>query len=83
MGHIGHWLVANGLYKDILATSIAAVVARLAAWRPLRDHARRQDRIADLLDTDSPGGLTDLLDELKKRGHNGQVPLGGGSRSGR
>jgi hypothetical protein len=72
--HAWAWLVANGLYKDALATAVAASFARLAAWRPLRRHTQRQELIADLLRTDTPGGMADVLDELKKRGHHGAGP---------
>ena len=61
MGHVGHWLVANGLWKDLLAAVIALAVTRVAAWRPLR----RLRRIEDLLDTDSPGGLRDVVRALR------------------
>ena len=72
------WLVAQGLYRDILGAGVAIGVARLGAWRPLRRHAERQERIADLLDTDTPGGMKDVVDELRKRGHGhagGQPPV--------
>lgn len=61
MGHIGHWLVTNGLWKDLLAATVALIVARIAAWRPLK----RLRRIEDLLDTDSPGGLHDVVRALR------------------
>jgi hypothetical protein len=69
---VGQWLVANGLYRDILAavvgTIIGFVLGRLLAWRPVRkvlaEHKRSQARIADLLDTKTPGGLADLAREL-------------------
>lgn len=55
------WLVAQGLYKDLLATVVAAVAGHLAAYLPLRAHRRRQDKIADLLNTDTPGGLAEVV----------------------
>ena len=61
MGGAGHWLVTNGLYKDLLATVVALAVTRVAAWRPMR----RLRRIEDLLDTDSPGGLRDVVRALR------------------
>jgi hypothetical protein len=54
------WLVAQGLIKDLIAATVAVVVGHVFAWRPLRAHRRRLDRIADLLDTKTPGGLADV-----------------------
>lgn len=61
------WLVANGLWRDLLAALIGLTVTRAAAWGPLKhlralaaENAARQDRIADLLDTTTPGGLTEV-----------------------
>jgi len=61
MGHIWRWLITNGLYKDLLAAIVALAVTRVAAWRPLR----RLRRIEDLLDTDSPGGLREVVRALR------------------
>jgi hypothetical protein len=60
MGHAWHWLIMNGLYKDLLAATVALAVTRIAALRPMR----RLRRIEDLLDTDSPGGLRDVVRAL-------------------
>jgi hypothetical protein len=54
------WLVAQGLIKDLIAATVAVAVGHAVAWRPWRAHRRRMDRIADLLDTSTPGGLGDL-----------------------
>ena len=61
MGSTWHWLITNGLYKDLLAAVVALAVTRVAAWRPMR----RLRRIEDLLDTDSPGGLHDVVKALR------------------
>ena len=62
------WLVAQGIYRDLVATVTALILGRLLAWRPLREirrqlrqHQESQARIADLLDTRTPGGLADLV----------------------
>ena len=60
------WLVAQGLYRDLVGTAIALGGARLVAWRPLREHRKRQDKIADLLDTKTDGGLKDIRDGLDR-----------------
>lgn len=61
------WLVGNGLWRDLLAALIGLTVTRAAAWGPLKhlralaaENAARQDRIADLLDTSTPGGLHEV-----------------------
>ena len=61
MGSTWHWLIANGLYKDLLAAVVALAVTRVAAWRPMR----RLRRIEDLLDTNSPGGLREVVRALR------------------
>lgn len=61
-----HWLVANGLYRDLLAATVGVIVTHLFAWRPLRAHRRRQEKIIGLLDTGKPGGLTDVVDAVKR-----------------
>jgi hypothetical protein len=63
-----HWLIANGLYKDLLAAVVALTVTRMAAWRPLRRLAASQRRIEDLLNTDSPGGLREVVRALRGDG---------------
>ncbi len=55
-----HWLVAQGLVRDLLAASVGVIVTHLFAWRPWHAQRQRLDRIADLLDTHTPGGLADV-----------------------
>lgn len=55
-----HWLYDNGLPKDALGTAVAIGGAHLVGWRPRR-HLRAQEKIADRLDTTTPGGLGDLV----------------------
>ena len=61
MARAWHWLITNGLYKDLVAAVVALTVTRMAAWRPMR----RLRRIEDLLDTDSPGGLHEVIRALR------------------
>lgn len=73
---VGFWsfLVANGLYHYMIGTFVGTVFggviiggARRFVARKWREHMTAQDRIGDLLDTSTPGGLTDLVldtDEL-------------------
>jgi len=60
------WLIANGLYRDLIAATVGVIVTHLFAWRPLRAHRRRQEKIIGLLDTSSPGGLADVVDAVKR-----------------
>lgn len=61
---IWNYLVSIGLYRDLLATTIALTGARLIAWRPLKRHTRQQALIADRLDTTTPGGLGTVHQQL-------------------
>lgn len=65
-----HWLVAQGLYKDLIAATVAFLVGHFLAWRPakkiVKANAKQQERIADLLDTETPGGMHDVVEHLKK-----------------
>lgn len=72
---IWRWLVDQGIYKDAVGAAVAAVVGPALAWRPLRAHKRRQeriaegqDKIADALDADTPGGLHEVVKALHRTG---------------
>jgi hypothetical protein len=54
---IWYWLVANGLFKDLLAMFIGS----LGFLLPWRHHRAAQKDIEDKLDTKTPGGLRDVL----------------------
>lgn len=66
---VWHWLVAQGLYRDLLASTIASTIgltaARIVTWRPLKRHTKLQEQIADRLDTSTPGGLGTVNEQLK------------------
>lgn len=66
------WLVANGLFRDVLATAIGLGSAKLLTVRIIREHKQSQAQIADLLDTKTPGGLTDVLSAVKEQ--SGEEP---------
>lgn len=66
MTALWHWLEAQGLVKDLVGTVVAITCAHLAGWRPGK-HQRTQEQIADRLDTDTPGGLHDVVHHLKGR----------------
>lgn len=67
------WLVANGLWHDLVGWAVFTVCTGTLAWwkaRPwVREHLERQRRIADLLDTDTPGGLADVHAALRNLEH--------------
>lgn len=69
MSHVWSALVGAGLLKDLLASSLAFGVAHLFAWLPgpVRAHMRAQKKIANSLDTSSPGGLTDLVAAVSRK----------------
>lgn len=64
MTALWHWLEDQGAVRDLVATTIAVASAHVAGWRP-RKHQRTQEQIADRLDTDTPGGLSDVVHHLK------------------
>jgi hypothetical protein len=55
------WLVAEGIYRDIVSAVVVTIIAPLLAFKPLRKHFKTQKKIANELDTSTPGGITDLL----------------------
>ena len=61
-----HHLVALGLWKDVLSTSVGLGGAAAGGWLPWRRHRRTQQAIADRLDTSTPGGLGDLVPKTRK-----------------
>lgn len=78
---VGHWLVHHGLYNYILGwavgTIMTAVIAGIIVRRVLRPtakylreeihhHRKVQDHIANQLDTNTPGGLTDINHTLQR-----------------
>jgi hypothetical protein len=60
------WLVQEGIYRDMVAVTLGVVVTTAAAWRPFRKIKNVQIKTADLLDTKTPGGLTDVLDAIQQ-----------------
>jgi hypothetical protein len=70
-GAIWNWLTANNLWKDALSWAVFAVLTWAATWLPWRKHRKTQAKIADSLDTSTPGGLSDLIAAVNqnKDGH--------------
>ncbi len=68
MTSIYHWLVLDGLNRDLLASTIGTVIgltaARVVTLRPLRRHTQLQEKISDQLDTTTPGGLGTVHQQL-------------------
>ena len=74
-----HWLVAQGFEKDVIAAAVAVAVGHVFAWRPYQKHRKAQDeitrtqaKIADRLDTSTPGGLADLIKITERSGGTGK-----------
>jgi hypothetical protein len=78
-----HWLVNEGLLRDIVAVVSAGVVSPVIAV-PVKRFQNTQKDIADKLDTSTPGGLKDVVDMLHatQGGTMGSVGVGPGGDSG-
>jgi hypothetical protein len=82
------WLYAQGLWKSVIAVCVAFTVGRIVRFRPLkRIHAQNKrleaqnvraeaqgKRIEDLLNTETPGGLGDVVDALKHKNEGSSSP---------
>lgn len=72
------WLVAAGFWHDVVGWAVFTVCTAAAAWwkaRPwVREHLERQKRIADLLDTETPGGLAEVARLLRDQHAKHQPP---------
>lgn len=60
MTALWHWLEAQGFVRDVVGTVVALAGAHFVGWRP-HHHQKVQEKIADRLDTTTPGGLGDLV----------------------
>ena len=63
------WLEANNLWKSVVAFWVtlalgAALGLCLRPWRSWKRNRELQEKIADRLDTTTPGGLTELVGAL-------------------
>lgn len=59
-----HFLYINGFWGDIIMWCVTAMLSWLWVHRLWKKSHHTQKRIADLLDTSTPGGLTDVMDRL-------------------
>jgi hypothetical protein len=60
------------LWDAAVWCSVAGLIASVFAWRPLHrlfgllhQHAEDQRQIADLLNTDTEGGITEVVDAIR------------------
>jgi hypothetical protein len=76
--HAYHWLEANNLWQALVAWVIFTSLTAAVAWLPWKRHRKTEREIADSLDTSTPGGLTDLVDALRRpdRDENGKDDRG-------
>lgn len=58
------WMIQEGLYRDILAAFVAMAITTLFAWRPFRSLKTNAKKTSDMLDTSTPGGLTDVMNAI-------------------
>lgn len=66
-----NWLVANNLFKASVAFCVTVILGALLTlgcrpWKAYKHRRQLQERIADSLDTATPGGLTELVHRLDK-----------------
>lgn len=62
-----HWLVVNGLLRDMIGFIVGIVGAWLLGLaRKLGRLLEDQHAIRDALDTSTPGGLSDVIDAYQK-----------------
>lgn len=72
-----HFLTTHGFYDAVVSatvsTTIGVLIARGLAWRLtsralklLRERVQHEKQIADLLNTATPGGLTDVVKQLER-----------------
>lgn len=64
------WLVNNNLWKATVAFWVTLFLgvmlgAAMRPWRAWKHHREVQEKIADRLDTSTPGGLSDLVKALR------------------
>jgi hypothetical protein len=72
---IFEWLVANNLFKATIAFCVTVILGGLLTlccrpWKAYKHRKQLQERIADSLDTRTPGGLTELVHRLDKLLHD-------------
>ena len=68
--HSYQWLEANNLWKATVAFVVTLLLgvtlgAVMRPWRAWKTHRETQEKIADRLDTSTPGGLSDLISALR------------------
>src|ERR1700722_1469483 len=62
---IYQWLVDNNLWKDVITFVVFGVLGWTVGALPWRRHRKTQVAIADSLDTNTPGGLTALVNAIQ------------------
>ena len=63
MSHMLTWLVANGLYRDLLSAAILVPVMRIMASKPVQHVKQAVDDLRE--DMHEQAGLHKLISELK------------------
>ncbi len=85
--HVYWWLEGNNLWKAAVAFFVTlilgvALTAFMRPWRAWKRHKNTQEKIADMLDTSTPGGLTDVVTAVHRmhsRLEEGDAPDDNGS----
>jgi hypothetical protein len=65
------WLIENGLWSSLIGAILGFLVGIGGAWllgirKAWHRHEHQQERIANALDTSTPGGLHDVLSAIKE-----------------
>lgn len=65
------WLEANNLWKATLAFFVTlllgiGITAAMRPWRAWKHHREMQEKIADRLDTSTPGGMADVVNAIQR-----------------
>ena len=71
--HVAHWLQVNGFWVAVIAWTVFTGLTVAVGWLPWRRNRRMQQKIADSLDTSTPGGLTDLVNAVNKLREQGEA----------
>jgi len=54
------WLIHNHLWPAVVSWFVGILLGAMFSWIPFKKHLRKQNDIADKLDTKTPGGMRDI-----------------------
>ncbi len=74
--HAYGWLTGHNLWQSVVGWFVFSLLTAAATWFPWRKHKKVQAKIADRLDTSTPGGLTDLVEAVNRSLEQGDSNAG-------